>query len=48
MVSKKEGGARIEEESSVRYGPLTKHVISECKEDKERVSGQDVSRHYDP
>lgn len=47
MVSKKEGGAKIEEESSERHGPLTRHVISECKEDKEGVSGQDVSRHYD-
>lgn len=48
MVSEKEGGARIEEESSETHGPLTKHVISERKEDKERASGQDVSRHYDP
>lgn len=48
MVSKEEGGAVIEEESSVRHGPLTKYVISEHKEDKERVSGQDVSRLSDP
>lgn len=48
MVSKKEGGAIIEEESSVRHGPLTKYVISEHKEENERVSGQDVSRHSDP
>lgn len=48
MVSKEEGGAIIEEESPVRHGPLTKYLISEHKEDKERVSGQDVSRHSDP
>lgn len=27
-----EGGARVEEESFVRHGLLTKYVISQCKE----------------